>query len=182
MARRGVTLLELIFVIAIITILVSIILPSIRIARNKSKQIACVNNLKQIGQSMYMYLWDSGTNRFPQCDGLPTDSQTNRLDTILKPYLREQTIWFCPTNESPNITNYSYMYNDTAKGQSYHSNIDSASKAWVVMDYFVVTIMNEKDAPHSKRLNVVYVDWHVSSIRADEYMDNSASIDIEGWK
>ena len=56
---KGFTLIELLVVIAIIALLMAILLPSLRRARNQARAVVCQANLKQWGTILALYTEDS---------------------------------------------------------------------------------------------------------------------------
>ena len=116
------TLLELMIVISIISLLLTILLPSLHEARAKAKVTVCKSNMKQVGTSIYMYmannslnhppLFQSGTGDHP-CEGMPNTKGSlfpgNAAVYTIDYYENYQTfkdVLFCPlvkVNEELNL-------------------------------------------------------------------------------
>lgn len=82
--RRGFTLIELLVVVAIIAVLISILLPSLRAARKLAKRVVCASNMRQLGIGMFSYAtemedWIIGA---PNGSGFPAWDQTERSDRL----------------------------------------------------------------------------------------------------
>jgi prepilin-type N-terminal cleavage/methylation domain-containing protein/prepilin-type processing-associated H-X9-DG protein len=65
--RSGFTLVELLVVMAIISVLAAMLLPALTRARESARSVACRSNLKQIGLAFGMYQEDYD-EYFPSCD------------------------------------------------------------------------------------------------------------------
>ena len=73
-AGNGFTLIELLVVIAIIALLVSLLMPSLRQAKDLARQSACISHLGQVGRALHMYVPDN-QDWFPTYNGASgTDS------------------------------------------------------------------------------------------------------------
>jgi prepilin-type N-terminal cleavage/methylation domain-containing protein/prepilin-type processing-associated H-X9-DG protein len=102
MKNRAFTLVELSFVIAIITILAAMLLPALSRTRAKASAIKCVSNLKQLGYATEMYADDNG-------DRLPGDQHSLPSWVVsLVPYAGTN-IFRCATEKD---RPYTYMVND----------------------------------------------------------------------
>lgn len=62
---RAFTLIELLVVISIISMLMAILLPCLGYARERTKRVACMANLRSIGQGIYVYANDNNDSLIP---------------------------------------------------------------------------------------------------------------------
>lgn len=190
--RKGFTLIELLVVIAIIAILSGILFPAFTSARAKGRQVACLNNLRQLGMAITLYQSD--------CDGLfpaanwasagnppvpPYDVTTGGLFS----YTKNQAIYVCGSDPDGAVKHLSYEMNRSILSIP-ETSLDDPSGTVVLLDalvndsVFVVGSLEEeaavpffdtdsKEPPccdvmnvtHLEASDVLYADGHVSSAR-----------------
>jgi len=61
MVRRGFTLIELVVVVAILSLLVAVFVPALRASRQKAKAVVCASNVRQLGIAVAAYSSNNGT-------------------------------------------------------------------------------------------------------------------------
>ncbi len=76
--KHGFTLIELLVVIAIIALLISILLPSLRGAREAARQMVCSSNLKQLAIAQTTYAMSNNE----WLAGSPTTSGRKAIDSV----------------------------------------------------------------------------------------------------
>ena len=127
-SRKGFTLIELLVVIAIIAILAAILFPVFGMAKERARQVHCLNNLKQLSSAVILYTNDNNGNvPFTMTDRIPgyatsqardwsgmQDSPGGPVDPIkgsIFKYTRSLKLYFCSTDKgivpkSPSFTAY----------------------------------------------------------------------------
>ncbi len=129
--RAAFTLIELLVVAAIIAILAGMLLPALATAKEAGRTIACLNNLRQLGQGSWIYA-DDNDEHFPSFRGWLYSRQGDLTTGTLYPYLNSEKVYSCPTdrielatkrrtstvgrarggrNNSPHDRNYSFGMN-----------------------------------------------------------------------
>lgn len=131
---RGFTLIELLVVIAI---LAAMLLLALRRAREKARQVVCINNLKQVCMGFLFYATDYDDYI---CAGHDENRNPSTYPFWIGPYLRETWAWDdyepyfqCPTHKHISGSG-SYMMNWSVSGYKKFGQFNDASSRLFLYD------------------------------------------------
>jgi len=95
------TLIELLVVVAIIALLISILLPALKRARDAAADSVCKVNMHTFGMAAFYYAEENNDWLVPA-----SITRTDSFDVLLDPYLHTLTatsggLWQCPSDDFP---------------------------------------------------------------------------------
>ena len=94
---KGFTMVELLIVIAIISMLAAILFPVFSRVRENARRTSCQSNLKQIGLGILQYAQDYD-ERFPgRVTGNGYEGRSWRR--VIQPYVKSSQLFSCPSNK-----------------------------------------------------------------------------------
>src|SRR2546423_5713783 len=169
MRRKAFTLVELLVVIGIIALLISILMPALRKAREQANGVACSSNQRQIMQAFLMFAADHKgrlPGNFTDYQNPDTEKRSWLLNAnepltnapkggTLYRYVNTEKVYFCPSLQSTNVlkgtdSNGQFDYASAAifagarvtniKNQSKHRFVDGR------IEYLPTPVITEEDA------------------------------------
>lgn len=175
--KTGFTLTELLVVIVIIGLLAGFLLPALSNAREKTREITCINNLRQLGIIFNLYAEDY--------DGFLPTSETiiappSYWSSKLNSLVGDPGIFICPSDRKPfndNGVTLSYGYNsELADVQQRLYNIENLDNTLLLADGHLSAINRfnvsgeeltetavnyDFEYRHSEGINVLALDGYV---------------------
>jgi prepilin-type processing-associated H-X9-DG protein len=153
---------ELLIVIAIIGALAALIVPLTSSFLKKSRQAACLGNLRQIGIAIESYLQDHN-QMMPNLEAGRSSRQEEIpvMDNTLNVYLSKEDVFHCPEDKTLfRDTGSSYLWNSTQSNRPRHRLMFFH----VSGDPARVPLVSDKEAwhPGDGGVNILYADFSAS--------------------
>ncbi|MCB1203739.1 MAG: prepilin-type N-terminal cleavage/methylation domain-containing protein [Verrucomicrobiae bacterium] len=158
----GLTMVEILVVVAIIGLLAGIGVPSFRLMKANARSAVCAGKLREIGIALNTYLGDHGMT-FPTLVAARESREEDNpaLDTELLEYVGDEFAFQCPADhEHFEKSGSSYFWNSLINGQK-SSNLKLLGMKGHPSG---IPIVSDKENFHEDvgdGVNVLYGDGHV---------------------
>lgn len=104
MKKSGVTIVELLFVAAIFFLVITLLMPFVKMARARGRRIACENNLREVSIGLLRYAAD-------HAEAFPED-----LGKLYPEYIKDRSAFDCPSSRNIGTpAEPDYVYNPGLK-------------------------------------------------------------------
>ncbi len=161
--RRGLTMVEILVVVAILGILLGIGVPGFRLVKANARSSLCSNKLREIGIGLNNYFADHGMS-FPELVAARESRNEDEpaLDTVLLDYVGDETVFQCPADHGGFFekTGSSYFWNSLVNGQK-TSNMNLLGMKGHPSGIPLVADKENFHEDVGDGVNVLYADGHV---------------------
>ena len=171
--KKAFTLVELLVVLAIITLLAAIIFPAFATVRGRARQTSCLSNLKQIGVAAGMYMQDND-GRYPRAvdpldrnypalwqDYAPFQADIARfplINEVLQPYIASKQVFACPADGGFDIADFANLRLDATP-----SSFEKFGSSYYYRTQFAAWDKGESSVPNPSQINFLFDGhgrWH----------------------
>lgn len=160
--RTGFTLVELLTVIAILSVLIGLLLPAVQASRAAARRVQCQSNLHQIGVGVNHFVDVRGN--FPDAAQLPsfTPNKPTLFDFISDFVEANEQVFSCPEDaEFFAVEGTSFEYRNSRLANKTRRELESRKKlsaTWVLFDF---DHFHGAEGAEGSR-NILLADGHVS--------------------